>query len=143
MSDVYKPDMAALEADRYQPERALPTKSTLLPCPSCGCKEHRWGNEGEHIQDGYEVRCGGCHAEMWGETREEAEANWNRRHGVAVTTDLDRERALLRKMAAHGGDFTRPLATAWLAADPDNAGKLRAAFGHYLARYEAAPAVES
>mgnify|MGYP007083471366 CR=1 FL=1 len=50
-----------------------------------------------------------------------------------------REYRLLRKMQAHGGEFTRHLATAWLAADPDNAGKLRASFGHMLARYEHAP----
>lgn len=59
--------------------RALPTRSNLLPCPFCGCKEHRWGNEGEHISHGYEVRCDGCPAEVWGQTRDEATAAWNRR----------------------------------------------------------------
>lgn len=59
-------------------EKALPTKTSLLPCPFCGNRDLCWGNEGEHIQEGYEVRCC-CTAEIWGATREEAEARWNRR----------------------------------------------------------------
>jgi len=51
------------------------------------------------------------------------------------------ERTLLRKMAAHGGEFARALAAAWLLADPHNAACLRASFGGMLARYEGAPAV--
>lgn len=52
-----------------------------------------------------------------------------------------RELTLLRKMAAHGGDFARALAAAWLLADPHNAACLRASFGAMLARYERAPEV--
>lgn len=118
------------------PEKALPMKSTLLPCPFCGCKDHRWGNQGEHIQDGYEVYCDGCHAEMWGQTREEAEKNWNAR---PVVRQAPTERDLLKKMAAHGGEFARALAAAWMLADPHNAACLRASFGGMLARYEGAP----
>lgn len=56
-------------------------------------------------------------------------------------TASQREHALLHKMQAYGSSFTSALATAWLAADPDNAGKLREGFGHLLARYEHAPEV--
>lgn len=119
-------------------ERALPMKSTLLPCPFCGCKEHRWGNEGDHIKDGYEVRCCGCPAETWGPTREEAEAAWNARK-PQVAPPVPNEPVLLRKMAAHGGAFAQALAAAWLLADPHNAACLRASFGGMLQRYEAAP----
>jgi len=49
------------------------------------------------------------------------------------------ERALLKKMAAHGGEFARALAAAWMLADPHNAECLRASFGGMLARYEGAP----
>lgn len=55
----------------------------------------------------------------------------------------DHERRLLGKMQHHGGNFTSALATAWLAADYDNAAKLREAFGHILARYERAPDVDN
>lgn len=51
------------------------------------------------------------------------------------------EHSLLLKMQHHGSGFTRLLAATWLAADPDNAAKLRAAFGHLLPRYEKAPEV--
>lgn len=55
---------------------------------------------------------------------------------------LGDERQLLLRAQRHGGAFMAHLATAWLFADPANAGKLRAGFGGLLARYASAPAVE-
>lgn len=60
----------------------------------------------------------------------------------AVPEPLWDERQLLLRAQRHGGTFMAHLATAWLFADPANAGKLRAAFGEMLARYASAPAVE-
>lgn len=42
---------------------------------------------------------------------------------------------LARAMTRYGGEFSKRLAHAWFAADPDNRAKLEAAFGDLFANY--------
>lgn len=67
--------------------KVLPMKSPLLACPFCGNRDLRFGIEGEHIEEGYEVRCE-CGAEYWARTKELAIAGWNNRNNSKQKTYL-------------------------------------------------------
>lgn len=60
---------------------------------------------------------------------------------LALGIQAPSEEQLLRRMAAHGGEFAQALARAWTLADNGNRERLRDGFGWLLAKYVQAPDV--
>lgn len=47
----------------------------------------------------------------------------------------DQDRMIIKAMQKRGGSFIQRLAAAFIAADPENKGKLKGAFEHEFNRY--------